>query len=296
MAIQDPQESLSLQKFMIDMVYYLNEVELKYLTLNLRPASRLNPVPEELRGWNWHLPPLKPYYDVKLPMYLICGNYCPSGRDVYFTIVEKVKGEEEFPLALGKSVHYALAEAIRQAKRLNFDAKPPEFKDERIDRAVKLVWDYTITACKSAFLKTRAEQPYASEEDVILTSMPFLVEHRLDGSLLGCSGIISVDCYDFLHNIVFDVKVGEGRRRLYTTGYALVIESIYEIPVDIGCVVTLNFGESLSITKDLHYIDANLRSQWIEERDRKAEIAFKEIDPGKAENCSRFCLYRSRCL
>jgi CRISPR-associated protein Csa1 len=206
MAIQDPQESLSLQKFMIDMVYYLNEVELKYLTLNLRPASRLNPVPEELRGWNWHLPPLKPYYDVKLPMYLICGNYCPSGRDVYFTIVEKVKGEEEFPLALGKSVHYALAEAIRQAKRLNFDAKPPEFKDERIDRAVKLVWDYTITACKSAFLKARAEQPYASEEDVILTSMPFLVEHRLDGSLLGCSGIISVDCYDFLHNIVFDCE------------------------------------------------------------------------------------------
>jgi len=68
MAIQDPQESLSLQKFMIDMVYYLNEVELKYLTLNLRPASRLNPVPEGLRGWNWHLPPLKPYYDVKLPM------------------------------------------------------------------------------------------------------------------------------------------------------------------------------------------------------------------------------------
>jgi CRISPR-associated protein Csa1 len=229
-------------------------------------------------------------------MYLICGNYCPSGRDVYFTIVEKVKGEEEFPLALGKSVHYALAEAIRQAKRLNFDAKPPEFKDERIDRAVKLVWDYTITACKSAFLKTRAEQPYASEEDIILTSMPFLVEHRLDGSLLGCSGIISVDCYDFLHNIVFDLKVGEGKGRLYTTGYALVIESIYEIPVDIGCVVTLNFRESLSITKDLHYIDANLRSQWIEERDRKAEIAFKEIDPGKAENCSRFCLYRSRCL
>jgi len=69
MAIQDPQESLSLQKFMIDMVYYLNEVELKYLTLNLRSASRLNPVPEELRGWNWHLPPLKPY-DVKLPMSL----------------------------------------------------------------------------------------------------------------------------------------------------------------------------------------------------------------------------------
>jgi CRISPR-associated protein Csa1 len=279
------------------MVYYLNEVELKYLALNLRPASRLNPVPEELRGWNWHSPPLKPYYDVKLPMYLICSSYCPSGRDVYFAMVERAKGEADFPISLGKAVHEALAEAIRQSKKLNFDASPPaEYEDKRINRAVKLVWDYTITACKSAFLKTRAEQPYASEEDIILTSIPFLVEHRLDGSLIGASGIIAVDCYDYLHNIVFDLKVGEGKGRLYTTGYALTIESIYEMPVDIGCVVTLNFGENLSITKDLHYIDANLRSRWIEERDRKAEIVFKELDPGKAENCSKFCLFRSRCL
>lgn len=278
------------------MVYHLNEVELKYLTLNLRPASRLNPVPEELRGWNWHSPPLKHYYDVKLPMYLICGNYCSSGRDVYFTMVEKVKGEELFPLSLGKAVHNAVAGAIREAKKLNFDAKPFECGDERVNKAVKLVWDYTITACKSAFLKARAEQPYASEEDVVLTSMPFLVEHRLDGSLLGCSDIIAVDCYDYLHNIVFDLKVGEVKGRMYTTGYALVMESIYETPIDIGCVVTLNFGDSLTIKKDLHYIDANLRSRWIEERDGKAEIVFKELDPGKAENCSKFCLFKDLCL
>jgi len=278
------------------MVYYLNEVELKYLTLNLRPASRQNSVPEELRGWNWHSPPLKPYYDVKIPMYLICNNYCSTGRDVYLAMVEKVKVEAEFPVALGKAVHEAIAEAIRQSKKLKFDADPREYDDERINRAVKLIWDYTITACKSAFLKARAEQPYATEDDIILTSMPFLVEHRLDGSLLGCSGIIAVDCYDYLHNIVFDVKVGDVKGRLSTTGYALVIESIYEMPVDIGCVVNLNFGENLSITKDLHHIDANLRSRWIEERDRKAEIIFKELDPGKAENCSKFCLFRNRCL
>jgi len=124
--------------------------------------------------------------------------------------------------------------------------------------------------------------------------MPFLVEHRLDGSLLGCSGIIAVDCYDYLRNIVFELKVGEGKiahNRLCTSD-----GDIYEIPVDIGCVITLSFGEKLSITKDLHYIDANLRSRWIEERDRKAEMVFKEIDPGKAEDCSKFCFFRSRCL
>ena len=72
----------------------------------MRPASRLNPVPEELRGWNWHCPPLKPYYDVKLPMYLICGSYCPSSRDSYFAMVEKAKGEADFPIPLGKAVHF----------------------------------------------------------------------------------------------------------------------------------------------------------------------------------------------
>lgn len=281
------------------MVYYLSEVEQKYLTLNLRPNARQNPVPEELRGWNWHSPPLKPYYNVKMPMYLICSSYCPSARDVYFAMVEKVKGEENFPITLGKAVHSAVANAIREAKKLNFSSSPPITGNEAIDKAVRLIWDYTISACKSAFLKVRAEQPYASDEDVLLTSIPFLVEHRMDGSLLGCSGLISVDCYDYLHNIVFDLKLGDAneRARLYTTGYALVLESIYEMPIDIGCVVNVSFlGDRLSVSRDLHYIDANLRSWWIEERDKKAEIVFQESDPGKAEKCSSYCLFKSLCL
>jgi CRISPR/Cas system-associated exonuclease Cas4 (RecB family) len=44
-------------------------------------------------------------------------------------MVEKAKGEADFPISPGKAVHEALAEAIRRS------------------------------ACKSAFLKTRAEQP-----------------------------------------------------------------------------------------------------------------------------------------
>lgn len=281
------------------MVYYLNELEQKFLTLNLRTIARQNPVPEELRGWNWHSPPLKPYYNVKLPMYLICSTYCPNARDVYLTMVERVRGEESFAVKFGKALHEAVASAVREAKKLNFNSSPPVSGNEAIDRAVKLIWDYTISACKSAFLKARAEQPYASEEDIVLTSMPFLVEHRMDGSLLGCSGLISVDCYDYLHNIVFDLKLGEvsEKARLYTTGYALVLESLYEMPIDIGCVVSVGFiGERMSISKDLHYIDANLRSWWIEERDRKAEIVFKEADPGLAENCNAYCLFKSACL
>lgn len=281
------------------MVYFLNEIEHKYLTLNLRPKIRQNPVPEELRGWNWHAPPLKPYYDVKLPMYLICSQYCPSMRDVYLTMVERVRGEENFSISLGKAIHNAISQAIKEAKKGSFNSTPPAHENDTINSAVRQVWDYTLALCRSAYLKMRSEQIYASDDDVVLTSIPFLVEHRMDGSLLGCSGIIAVDCYDYMRNIVFDVKVGDlnPKMRLYTTGYALILESIYEIPVDVGCIVSVTFnGNKMSVTKDLHYIDANLRSWWVEERDKKAEIVFNETDPGKADNCSRTCIFRSYCL
>jgi len=280
------------------MVYFLNDVEHKYIVMNLRPKIRANPVPEELRGWNWHSPPLKPYYDVKLPMYLVCSSYCKTARDVYLTMVEGKKGEEDFNISLGKAVHEAIAGAIREAKKLNFDAEPPEQENETIQCAVNLVWDYTISACKSSFLKAKAEQPYASEEDVIATSIPFLVEHRMDGTLLGCSGIIAVDCYDYLRNIVFDVKLSSSKNmRLYTTGYALVIESLYEIPVDIGCTVSVSFKKDrLALSKDIYYIDANLRNWWIEERDKKAEIVYNQVDPGKPDECNPKCMFRSICL
>jgi len=280
------------------MVYFLNEVEHKYVILNLRPKIRANPVPEELRGWNWHSPPLKPYYDVRLPMYLICSTYCKTARDVYLSMVERKKGEEDFSIVLGRAIHESVANAIREAKKLNFDAKPKIEGNEAIQRAANLVWDYTMSACKSAFLKARAEQPYASEEDVVSTSMPFLVEHRMDGSLLGCSGIIAVDCYDYLRNIVFDLKLASSTStRLYTTGYALVIESLYEIPVDIGCTVSISFKEDrMTISKDIYYIDANLRSWWIEERDKKSEIVYNQVDPGRPAECHPKCMFRSICL
>lgn len=75
-----------------------------------------------------------------------------------------------------------------------------------------------------------------------------------------------------------------------------MIESLYEIPVDVGCVVGLTFRNGMSIKRDIHYIDANLRSCWIEERDRKAEIVFNESDPGIADKCNPNCLYRGYCL
>jgi CRISPR-associated protein Csa1 len=85
--------------------------------------------------------------------------------------------------------------------------------------------------------------------------------------------------------------------RLYTTGYALILESLYEIPVDLGCTVFVREKNGkIIVSRDLHFIDANLRSLWIEERDRKSGLVYDERDPGKARNCNPYCIFRNYCL
>lgn len=131
------------------------------------------------------------------------------------------------------------------------------------------------------------------------TSIPFLVEHRISGELLGLSGLLRVDCFDYLRNIVFDIKVSDETRswyRLYPTGYAVVLESVYEIPVDAGCIVYVRFRENkLSIERDLFFISDDLRSWWIEERDEKLKMVAQRTDPGFPNVCPEGCIYREAC-
>jgi CRISPR-associated protein Csa1 len=75
---------------------------------------------------------------------------------------------------------------------------------------------------ESKFRDAMSRQPYSTEEDMIATSAPFLIEHKISGELIGCSGILSVDCQDYLHNIMFDVKTAIKKEevnpfKLYTT-------------------------------------------------------------------------------
>jgi len=71
-------------------MYFLSDIEQKQLLYQLLPTARDVGVSKELRGWNWHQPPLKPYFDdVKLPMYQISSKYCPTSRDIYLRNIEK---------------------------------------------------------------------------------------------------------------------------------------------------------------------------------------------------------------
>ena len=87
--------------------------------------------------------------------------------------------------------------------------------------------------CDAQLAELSCSQPYANEMDLMGTAVPFLVEHKLSGELLGLSDILSVDCFDYLRTIMFDLKVTSLREdwhRLYSLGYALVLKASTKSP------------------------------------------------------------------
>jgi len=291
-------------------LYFLTDLEHKFLVHRLMPTARRVGVTEELRGWSWHQEPLKPYFDdVKLPMYSVCSKYCPTARDVYLNQVEKAKGVLNRRIAVGKVLHGVVSDCLQafiQRKTVTFEewfgrirwdeipAKPDEVSD-----VSRQVWDYVSKMCEARYAEVSARQPYASEQDLIHSSVPFLIEHKMSGELLGLSGLLSLDCYDFLRCIMFDLKVSDSSKdwdRLAPVGYALVFESLHETPVDVGCVIYLNLVEGrIMVKKDLFFLSDELRRWWIEERDSKLEIVSEKKDPQRPAKCDPECVYYSAC-
>lgn len=292
-------------------MFFLTDVDQKKLLNNILPKARSVGVTEELRGWNWHKSPLKPYYDdVKIPMYATCSLYCPTNRDVYLSQVKKKRGKPTPRMSLGSAIHETIRATINayiEGEQLNFDEwyrKTIETKgvtqiDQEIMKKSRDAYALSYSACLNRFTEAQSRQPYATQRDIMSTALPFLVEHRITGELLGLSGLLRIDCYDYLHNIVFDVKVASSKPewyRLYATGYALVLESVYEVPVDVGCTVHINYVQGkLVVERDLFFLSDDIRSWWIEERDKKLKIVAQKMDPGFPTKCPEECLYSGEC-
>lgn len=291
-------------------MYFLNEVEQKLLIHRLLPTSREAKISEELRGWSWHQPPLKPYFEVKIPMYMVASKYCPTGRDLYLNKVENVKPDLNFNVSLGKMIHGAVSDALLyfvSGQRMTFEVWAERIRWEGFvgDRKTLLTraeeaWNYVIDVCEGRLAQIGAEQPYASERDLITTVAPFLVEHKISGELLGLSGQLSLDSYDFLRSIVFDLKVeGEPKdwHRLAPVGYAMVFESVHEAPIDIGCIVYVSFQKDgrLTVKKDLFFASEELRRMWVLERDEKLRMVAERKDPGLPSSCPETCIYHRYC-
>lgn len=302
-------------------MYFLNDNERKKLLKGFLPQSREQGVVEELRGWNWHQPPMQPIYDVRLPLYQVAGKYCSSGRDVYLNRVEKRKGEANTAMQLGALFHDLTVDIFVSTKKLiyqhgvnntelilaelaavfkefqkradNLSEKIPEIHDY-----VNKLYNYEYYQISSRMQEVLSRQPYIGEDSLASQVIPFVMEQRLDGAFLGLSPNLSVDAFVFSEPMIMDLKFDRQRdfHRLATTGYALVMEALYEYPISIGCIVYAGFKNGrLHIQKDFHIINDELRQWFIEERDEKMRMVYDEIDPGKADNCYETCPYYAFC-
>jgi len=293
-------------------LYFLSDIEHKFLLHQLLPTAREVGVSKELRGWSWFQPPLKPYHDsVKLPMYAVGSKYCPSNRDVFLRHVEKAYPAIGPKVSLGKVLHGVVSDSLQgflQRRGLVFEdwwkgvrwAEIPE-KPENVREPAQKVWEFMQKMCEARLAEISSRQPYASDLDLMASAVPFLIEHKISGELLGLSGILSLDCYDYLRAIMFDLKIASEPaewHRLSPVGYALVFESVHEVPVDVCCIVYLNVDNSkIVVKKDLFFANDELRQWWIEERDKKLELVAERKDPGKPQRsqCKESCIFFNAC-
>lgn len=297
-------------------MYFLSDEERRYVLRRLIPQARANPVHPELRGWNWDRPPLTPIYDLRLGVYEVAGQYCDSGRDLYLRRVAAIRQPPNTAMIEGKVLHTAIAALILEAKRAIYahgtdcmeallalekaelDSLVPPDGSAEVRQKAMLLWSFEHRRVVARVQEVLAHQPHIGPDGLAALALPVVVEQKLDGRFLGLSPHLSADAFVFSEPMIIDIKFGQQHdfHRLTSTGYALVMESLYETPIDVGCIVYPSFqGRSVQIARDFHLVDDELRQWFIEARDERMRLVAEELDPGLARECYERCPYWSTC-
>ena len=243
--------------------------------------------------------------------------------------MQKVKVPASEEMIAGRIYHQAMAELYPAAKRLIYRegmgicTDLPQILMERLPEAVieaeeqlsqvkcstetskdvgenlKKLWSFEVSRIVSSIYAYLGKYKYLSDDSLINHALPFVVEHKLDGQYLGLSSNLSADAINMGGMLICDLKTGLKRdfHRLSATGYALVYESLYEVPINIGCTVYLSFPKNHPtphIDRDFFIISDEVRQWFIEERDSKQDLIFCERDPGTCQNAGT-CRYKEYC-
>ncbi|MEM1830601.1 MAG: type I-A CRISPR-associated protein Cas4/Csa1 [Desulfurococcaceae archaeon] len=267
--------------------------------------SRNDPVDEELRGWNWDKPPLKPRAYLELGVSEVASLYCETRRDIWLKRAMGVKPEPSDSMVKGKYVHEAITRAIREVARLAHQGLDPwniyevarnKWREinvngnRELQQLVEKIYKYTLVSLIG-------EVAY---DDIVHGSRTPLVavsELKVDGSNLGLSSSLSIDVVTE-GGVIVDFKYGAIKdfHKLSITGYALALESEYEVPHDYGLIVYVyTHNEHLKIWVKPVYINSHLRKWFIAERDAIIDMLIEKKEPPRDSNCSSACPYYKVC-
>jgi CRISPR-associated protein Csa1 len=307
-------------------MYFLSTDERQLLLKALLPTAREQIVADELRGWSWHHEPMSsPYTSIRLGVAEVASGYCSTGRDLWLRHVTKIKVKPNEQMLEGKILHGVMAAVISKAKKLiwtkgldkpgeiiaelrEFDEIHMEHECSRyelsssaidsIKNKASIIWTYESSMIEARLRESLSRQPYAREDSIINSALPVVLEQRLDGGLLGLSKHLSVDAYQSAEPMVLELKFGQREQfhKVQVAGYALVAESLFEYPVNLGCIVYPAFtGAGLIVDKEFFLIDEELRQTFLERRDERMRMVVEELDPGLMEECPLVCPLYSRC-
>ncbi len=255
-----------------------------------------DPIPEELRGWCWYRPPLKPRAFLGLGVSEIAYRFCPTKRDLWLRRVEGIQPEPNGAMKKGAALHtvfHSVAHEVSKAIALGYT--PWDAYEHASSRCRKLAakaagsfdpWLHSI--CKGiafgwASLASELSHPLA------------VTEFHVDGSLLGLSRNLRVDAL-LDGSIVLELKYGSMRSdyAVALAGYAMALESFLEIPIDFGIVLLVN-GDMHRVRIEAVYLDAERRQSFIEARDEAIDILLSGSPPPRASQCPASCPYREAC-
>ncbi len=286
------------------MFFTLSEILLLAKRIKLSPRN----ISEDLRGWHWNEPPIYHPSTITLNVSDLTNGFCETGRYVYL----KYKGVKPEVPEWASDIHYVYAEGIQTVKRLIYDEgdnisgtrlrtlMTDEFyrvmrNVSDVERA-RVLWDH-ITNIYSAEVDKYRSKLFLTRDSLASLVVPFHVEFVIDGSLIGLQNNIRADAFVPLIPLVAEMKTGRRKREheLSLAGYALAIESQFEIPIDFGylCYVTVDKGVSTNCK--LVEISDSLRQEFLEVRDRAIEAIENDTDPGMPKKCDEFCPFYKYC-
>ena len=296
-------------------MYFLSEEERRLILRRYSPLAREVPVSEEMRGWNWPAPPLSPVYRAPLGVSEVASRHCPTGRDVYLRHVLGEQSEASAAMVDGAYYHEIVADVILRAKQMIYrdgsgclpaleqlaDDDPPCGRNCASPAARSngdLLWHYEVRRICTRAADVLARMPHAGADALAATILPVTVEQPLDGSFLGLGRSVRVDALHFGEAMVAGLKFGRKQRfhRTALAGYALVLESLLEQPINLGYLAYVGFEDGhVTVEREFHVLGDELRQWFTEERDEKARMVELELDPGLAHDCPRTCPYWSVC-
>lgn len=262
-----------------------------------------DPVPEDLRGWSWWRPPLRPRASFGLGVSEVAYRYCPTRRDVWLRRVAGLEAPRPSNgMARGRVVHNAFRASARDAAKLFYEGlSTPDIVAEMVSRAGEKasVFASGLEGAGDGLLElgARAYKKFAFYWASWIEETgqpPWYTEYVVDGSVLGLSSRLRVDALGI--GLVVEVKVGQWRSDypVGLAGYALALEASHEIPVDYGLVVLVS-GDASKLSLEPVYIGAEERREFIRARDEVIEMLLSGIDPGMPSTCPQSCPFRAAC-